>query len=83
MTDKPDAAAVMSPATKAGVLSEALPYIRRFHGKTIRPAQRPLWRPDPAHLGWHARDGLQEAVGVPPQAPLRRPRRSPLPRSGH
>ncbi|MFA4913127.1 MAG: acetylglutamate kinase [Burkholderiaceae bacterium] len=35
MTDKPDAAAVMSPATKAGVLSEALPYIRRFHGKTI------------------------------------------------
>lgn len=35
MTDKLDAAAVMSPATKAGVLSEALPYIRRFHGKTI------------------------------------------------
>lgn len=35
MTDKLDAAAVMSPATKAGVLFEALPYIRRFHGKTI------------------------------------------------
>jgi len=27
--------AVLSPIVKAGVLSEALPYIRRFHGKTI------------------------------------------------
>ena len=35
MTDKSDAAKVMTPAIKAGVLSEALPYIRRFHGKTI------------------------------------------------
>ncbi|MEI2417796.1 acetylglutamate kinase [Orrella sp. JC864] len=25
----------LSPAIKAGVLSEALPYIRRFHGKTV------------------------------------------------
>ena len=31
----PDPAAVSSPAVKAAVLSEALPYIRRFHGKTI------------------------------------------------
>jgi acetylglutamate kinase len=38
MTDSnPESAAVaaLSPAVKAGVLSEALPYIRRFHGKTI------------------------------------------------
>lgn len=35
MTDTPDPAAVLSPAVKAAVLSEALPYIRRFHGKTI------------------------------------------------
>jgi len=35
MTDTPDPAAVSSPALKAAVLSEALPYIRRFHGKTI------------------------------------------------
>ncbi|WZB69785.1 acetylglutamate kinase [Achromobacter xylosoxidans] len=35
MTDTPDPAAVSSPAVKAAVLSEALPYIRRFHGKTI------------------------------------------------
>src|SRR5690606_7298882 len=35
MTDTPDPAAVSSPAIKAAVLSEALPYIRRFHGKTI------------------------------------------------
>ncbi len=27
--------AVLSPLVKAGILSEALPYIRRFHGKTI------------------------------------------------
>ena len=35
MTDTPDSAAVSSPALKAAVLSEALPYLRRFHGKTI------------------------------------------------
>jgi len=35
MTDTPEPAAVMSPAIKASVLSEALPYLRRFHGKTI------------------------------------------------
>ena len=29
------ALAALSPSIKAGVLSEALPYIRRFHGKTI------------------------------------------------
>jgi len=34
MTDSIDSAA-MTPAIKADVLSEALPYIRRFHGKTI------------------------------------------------
>jgi acetylglutamate kinase len=34
MTDIPDTAA-LSPALKASVLSEALPYLRRFHGKTI------------------------------------------------
>jgi acetylglutamate kinase len=34
MTDTPDTAA-LSPALKASVLSEALPYLRRFHGKTI------------------------------------------------
>lgn len=34
MTDTPDTA-VLSPALKASVLSEALPYLRRFHGKTI------------------------------------------------
>jgi hypothetical protein len=27
--------AKLSPADKAGVLAEALPYIKRFHGKTI------------------------------------------------
>jgi len=30
-----DLAAASSPAVKAAVLTEALPYIRRFHGKTI------------------------------------------------
>jgi len=35
MTDVPSSAAVSSPAIKAAVLAEALPYIRRFHGKTI------------------------------------------------
>jgi acetylglutamate kinase len=25
----------LSPGTKAAVLAEALPYIKRFHGKTI------------------------------------------------
>ncbi len=30
-----DAAGQMPPTIKAGVLAEALPYIRRFHGKTI------------------------------------------------
>ncbi|AOB33970.1 acetylglutamate kinase [Bordetella sp. H567] len=34
MTDTSDTA-VLSPALKASVLSEALPYLRRFHGKTI------------------------------------------------
>ena len=35
MTDKTDAVAAMTPAIKAAVLSESLPYIRQFHGKTI------------------------------------------------
>jgi acetylglutamate kinase len=35
MPDTPDPATATSPAIKASVLSEALPYIRRFHGKTI------------------------------------------------
>jgi len=35
MPHTPDLAAVSSPAVKAAVLTEALPYIRRFHGKTI------------------------------------------------
>src|SRR5690606_7634976 len=35
MTDTPDPAAVSSPAVMAQVLAEALPYIRRFHGRTI------------------------------------------------
>ena len=35
MTDTPDPAAVLSPAVKAAVLIEALPYIRRF---TARPS---------------------------------------------
>jgi acetylglutamate kinase len=35
MTDTPDPAVVSSPAVKSAVLSEALPYLRRFHGKTI------------------------------------------------
>ena len=26
---------ILTPAIKAKVLSEALPYIRRFHGKTV------------------------------------------------
>ncbi len=30
-----DSLRALSPAVKAGVLSEALPYIRRFHGKTV------------------------------------------------
>ncbi|OZI63617.1 acetylglutamate kinase [Bordetella genomosp. 11] len=34
MTDTSETAA-LSPALKASVLSEALPYLRRFHGKTI------------------------------------------------
>lgn len=34
MTETTDSAA-LSPALKASVLSEALPYLRRFHGKTI------------------------------------------------
>ncbi|SOE46830.1 Acetylglutamate kinase [plant metagenome] len=32
---EPDPLSLLSPAIKAGVLSEALPYIRRFHGKTV------------------------------------------------
>jgi acetylglutamate kinase len=35
MTDIQDPAASLPPSVKASVLSEALPYIRRFHGKTI------------------------------------------------
>jgi len=37
MTQTPDSSspASLAPTVKAGVLSEALPYIRRFHGKTI------------------------------------------------
>jgi acetylglutamate kinase len=35
MSDTPAPAAALSAAIKASVLSEALPYIRRFHGKTI------------------------------------------------
>jgi acetylglutamate kinase len=35
MSDTPEPATVLSAAIKASVLSEALPYIRRFHGKTI------------------------------------------------
>lgn len=35
MTDTAPAQNLLSPAIKAGVLSEALPYIQRFHGKTI------------------------------------------------
>jgi acetylglutamate kinase len=35
MSDAPESATVLSAAIKASVLSEALPYIRRFHGKTI------------------------------------------------
>ena len=27
-----------------------------FHGKTIRPAQRPEWSPTPEHLEWHRRE---------------------------
>ncbi len=34
-TAKPDATAKLPRSTKADILSEALPYIRRFHGKTI------------------------------------------------
>jgi putative restriction endonuclease len=26
-----------------------------YHGKVIRPAQRPEWRPEPGHLEWHGR----------------------------
>ena len=32
---QPESPSTLSPAVKAGVLSEALPYIRRFHGKTV------------------------------------------------
>jgi acetylglutamate kinase len=35
MTDTPQDSAALSASVKAGVLSEALPYLRRFHGKTI------------------------------------------------
>lgn len=35
MTDANTAAAALEPATIARVLSESLPYIRQFHGKTI------------------------------------------------
>lgn len=34
-TAKPDTTAKLPRSTKADILSEALPYIRRFHGKTI------------------------------------------------
>lgn len=27
-----------------------------YHGKPIRPPQRPDWRPSPDHLGWHGRE---------------------------
>jgi acetylglutamate kinase len=35
MTDALDSTAALPPALKAAVLSEALPYLRQFHGKTI------------------------------------------------
>ena len=33
---------MLTPRIKAGVLAEALPYIRRFHGRTIVVNQRDL-----------------------------------------
>ncbi len=27
-----------------------------FHGKAIREAQHPDWRPKPVHLEWHGRE---------------------------
>src|SRR5262245_17661462 len=33
-------------------------HLLAYHGKPIRPAQRPDWRPQPAHLEWHGR-GVQ------------------------
>jgi hypothetical protein len=24
-----------------------------YHGKPIRPPQRPDWKPEPGHLDWH------------------------------
>ena len=30
--------------------------LMRHHGKPVRAAQRPEWRPAPDHLGWHARE---------------------------
>lgn len=28
----------------------------RYHGKPLRPPQRPEWRPEPGHLAWHGRE---------------------------
>jgi putative restriction endonuclease len=27
-----------------------------YHGRPIRPPQRPDWRPEPDHLEWHGRE---------------------------
>jgi acetylglutamate kinase len=35
LSDNPDDLSAVSPAIKAQILAEALPYIRNFHGKTI------------------------------------------------
>jgi len=35
MDPTPNSSAQLPPETKAGILSEALPYIRRFHGRTV------------------------------------------------
>ncbi len=34
----------------------------RYHGKGIRPAQRPEWRPRPAFLDWHEREVFKRAA---------------------
>lgn len=31
----------------------------RFHGKPVRPPQRPEWQAEQGHLEWHRREGFK------------------------
>jgi hypothetical protein len=35
-------------------------FLMSHHGKPVRPAQRPDWRPDPRHLDWHLQEVFKD-----------------------